>query len=421
MTTATSSATFAQDTYAHMQAWVGELCGQLIACGLQQTNDSGQLTLSGSGASTVASWASAALPTGTGVGNSVAYICFTLTDTLAKGSLSTTALRSGGSGYTSTSYTNITVTGVTSGATNARASLTVSGGVAGNLTITTAGSGYVVGEQLTVTGIGAGTGANWTAAALSSGSPVIFRLDFGGGSSTTNPQMWINVGAGTNGSGTIAGTAVTSKMTQVACFAGVAPSSLVTPFTSWFCYNSTYGIVDCLSKSLGTGLGTGLSGGFILARTNDTSGNATGTAAILITNSATATGSSTAAGTNIMQCMTWSSGAGSTVYGLTNLYSGGGTQGGSSTAQTAFGLSTTLENSTVFVFPIMTIDPSIKYNAYMGNVMITDAPVGNTFSTTIIGSTPLTFLAFGSGFGINSPISGQGANGGNLGSCVVFQ
>ena len=412
MTTATSSAILAQDTYAHMQAWVGELCGQLIACGLKQTNDSGQLTLTGSGSSAVASWGSAALPTGTGVGNSVAYIVFTYNDTLAQGSLNTTALRSGGTGYTSTAYTGLTVTGVISGATSARASCTVSGGIAGNLTITTQGSGYIVGEQLTVTGIGAGTGANWTATALSSGSPVIFRLDFGGGSLTTDPQMWINVGAGTNGSGTIAGTATTSKMTQVACFPGGVPLSISTLYTSNYCANMTYGVVDCLEKLNSYTVGA-LGGGFILFRTSDSGGSPTGNAIVLISNSSTATGSAIASSINTMQCMTWNgSGVGSTVYGLSNVYS--------SVNAPIFALTTTVESATAFVFPIYTVDPVIRFAAYAGNVYNADIPIGNTFSTAIIGSTPATFLNFGTGIGAAGAIGTQGNNV-YANSCVLFQ
>jgi hypothetical protein len=395
-----------------MQAWVGELCGQLIACGLKQTNDSGQLTLVGSGATTVASWTSAALPTATGVANSVAYICFTYNDTLAQGSLSTTALRSGGTLYTSGSYTALVVTGTISGATSARASCTVSGGVAGNLTITTAGSGYIVGEQLTVTGIGSGTLANWTATALSSGSPIIFRLDFGGGSATTDAQMWINLGAGTNGSGTIAGTAVTSKMTQVACFSGAAASSLITLFTSNYCVNMTYASVSCLEK-LNAVTTNALIGGFMIFRSNDGNGNLTGTSVGMIANSTTTTGTGTASAVNAVQYMTWNgSGVGSTVYGLSVNYS---------TVQiTIFSLTSTLENATAFVFPLFTINPALAFSAYVGNVYINDVPVGNTFSCAIIGSTALTFLNFGTGFGAGAAI-GTGGNNANAGSCVIFQ
>jgi hypothetical protein len=421
MTTATSSATIAQDTYAHMQNWVGEVCGQLIACGLKQTNDSGQLTLAGSGASTVASWTSAALPTGVGIANAVAYILFTFNDTLAGGALSTTALKSGGSGYTNSAYTALVVTGAISGANNARASCTVSGGIAGALTITTPGTGYIVGEQLTVAGIGAGTGANWTATALSSGNPVIFRLDFGAQSANTTPQMWINVGAGTNGSGTIAGTSPTSKMAQVACMSGSVPSSLVTPYTSWFVYNSTYGVCSAILKQNSLGATSANFGGFLLARSNDSAGSPTANSISLVANASTTAGTASAAAGGQQQNMTWSAGAGSTVWGLSNAFCAGGVQYQNSGAVGPWGLTSTLEAGTAFVFPIMVYDPVIKYSAYMGNVMLLDVAVGSTFSTAIIGATPLTFLNFGNGFGFSGPLGGGGGNGNNVCSCVLYQ
>jgi hypothetical protein len=34
-------------------------------------------------------------------------------------------------------------------------------------------------------------------------SPIYFKLEFGSGSAAANPQMWVTVGTGTNGAGTI--------------------------------------------------------------------------------------------------------------------------------------------------------------------------------------------------------------------------
>lgn len=421
-TPVSSSAILAQDTYPHMQAWVGELCGQLIACGLTQTNDSGQLTLAGSGPTAVASWGSAAIPTGTGVANAVANILFTFNDPLALSGLSTTALRSGGTGYTNGTATAMVVTGVTSGATSARASCTVAGGIAGNLTITTAGTGYIVGEQLTVAGIGAGTGANWTATALTGGAPVIFRLDFGGGGSTTSPQVWITVGAGTNGAGTIAGVAGTSRMTQVAAFTGNLPSSLITAYTSRFNYNATLGYLGLCFKlgSIGvSGIGSQLpTGSIILCRTSDSSGSPTSNAVALITNSTTTAGIQTAA-SGCMQCMTWTSGAGSTIYPTINSTNSGLWL--SFAGNFVFGLAATLENSIAFVPPIYTMDPGLKFNAFNGVALLGDFPQGNTASFAMVGATPLTFISLGSAFGNTGTGGFGGTTNANLTFCMLWQ
>lgn len=389
MTTASTSAVVAQTTQAQFDAWVQEIYTNLVTnCGLVQTNSTGQAAVPFAGA----------LPSGTGVGNATGFYEFTFNDSQAGGSLSTTALNSGGSGYTSTSYTNLTVTGATSSATNARASLTVTGGVAGNLTITTAGSGYIVGEKLTVTGIGAGTGANWTAASLGSGAPVIFRIDFGGGSATTDPQMWITLGAGTNGAGTIAGSAGTSRMTQVAVLQGTAPASLVTAYTSRYVYNSTFGYLGLVFK-IGALAANCALGSLIIFRTNDSGGNTTGNAVCLITSSTTTTGISTSAA-GAMQCMSYSSGAGSTIYPTLNASNSTYWSAiGSNGISFVFGLASTLENSIAFVTPIYTMDPAIRYSAFNGIALVGDFPLGNTSSFAMIGASALTFISCGVCFG----------------------
>ena len=405
MTTATSSAALSQaasGSPAGIQAWTGELVGQLIACGAVQTQDSGQLTISGSGATATTS---ATQPSATGVANAVGHVLFTFTDMLAQGGITTTALVAGGAGGTNGTYTALTVTGVTSSATSARASVTVSGGVAGNMTITTAGSGYIAGEKLTVSNVNIPTAAAWMPTVMSSGSPVVFRLDFGAGSAVTDPQMWITVGAGSNGSGTINGSAGTSAMTQVACFAGSAPVSTSTSYSSYFCYNTTYGTLWAAFKYGAVVLANTYEafGGFNLYRTSSNSGAATGSAICLIT--ASASTANPASNAPPQQCMTWASGVGSTIYPTlsasnSSAWGGGACQYTGGTNNTIYGLSSTLENSNVFVFPTYTIAPAIAFSAVVGMVLVGDVSLGTSFSCAIIGSTALTFLQVGSPFGI---------------------
>lgn len=411
MTTASTSAILAQDTVVHMNAWVGELYTQLTGCGLVQTNDSGQIVVA-AGLATIA-----ALPTGTGVANAVGYFTFTFNDALALGGLSTTALAAAGAAYTNGTQTALTVTGVTSGATSARATVVVTGGACANASITTAGSGYIVGEKLTIN-VAGGTGASWTATALSSGAPVIFRLDFGGGGATTSPQMWVTVGAGTNGSGTIAGTAATSRMTQVACFTGNAPASLITAYTSRYVYNSTFGYLGLAFKygSIAANLPTG---SVLLFRTNDASGNATANAVVLLTNSATNVGLQTAA-SGAMQCMTWNgSGVGSTIF--PTLSATNSLLWLSFTGVFVFGLAATLENSIAFITPIYTMDPGLKFNAYNGVGLLGDFPLGNTASFAMVGSTALTFISLGTCFGNSGAGGFGGVTNANLTFCMMWQ
>jgi hypothetical protein len=430
MTTATSSANFSQaasGSPAGIQAWTGELVGQLIACGLVQTNDTGQLTISGSGASATTN---ATQPSGTGVANTVGYVCFTFNDTLAGGTLSTTALNNGGSGYDgggTHTYSGITATGATSGAT-CTCTVTVTSGVCGNMGTIAASGSFIVGEKITIPNSslgGSGSGASWTATALSSGQPVIFRLDFGGGGAVTDPQAWIRVGAGTNGAGAIAGSDGTSRMTQVACFQNSAPQSTSTPYTSYFCVNMTYGVAWAQMKYGGQSAQTYQSaGGFVLFRTSSSTGAASSSAICLMSNSATTTGSS---GPACMQCMPWSSGAGSTIYPTlavpaSTSWGAGCAAFNAGNHNTIFELTSTLENSTVFVFPAYTISPAIAFSNILGNVLTGDVAQGTSFSATIIGSTALTYLQAAGICGSAYPSNtGAGANAGVVGTTLLYQ
>lgn len=411
MTTASTSAVIAQTSNATFQAWVQEIYTNLVTtCGLVQTNDTGQAAVPFAGA----------LPSGTGVGNATGFYTFTFNDSLAGGALATTALNTGGTGGSNATYTGLVVTGVSSGATSARASVTVAGGVAGNMTITTAGSGYFVGEKLTVSQAGIPAAANWTAASLSSGAPIIFRLDFGAGSSGTSaPQIWVTMAAGTNGAWTMAGTAGTSRSTQVTVLSSTAPVSASTPYTSRYVYNSTFGYLGMVFKINGAAATAAL-GTLLIFRTNDSGGSPTNNAAVLVANSTTTNGISNNT-SGAMQCMTWSSGAGSTVYPTLQVTNSTLWLGVPSSNNYVFGLAATLENSIAFVSPIYTMDPGLKFSAYNGVALIGDFPLGNTASYAMIGASALTFISCGPCFG-NSAANGFASNSNlNLTFCMFWQ
>lgn len=410
MTTASTSSIFSQaasGSPAGIQAWTGELFGELIACGITQTNDTGQLTITGSGGTATTN---AAQPSGTGIGNAVGYACFTFNDTLAAGTLSTTALNSGGTLYDGSgthTYTGITATGATSGAT-CTCSVTVTGGVCGNMSSIASSGNFIVGEKITIPvaslGNNGGSGANWTATALSSGSPVIFRIDVGAGSAVTDPQAWITLGAGTNGAGTIAGSAGTSKMTQCALGQGIAPLSTSTAYNSYYSYSATTSTCLVAMKSGGT-VASCYAISFYIHRSNGSSGAPTATSVSLYTASAsTAASSATNYLAGVQQNMTYSSGAGSTVY--PTISTSNSTQWGVTPQNPngTFGMGTTstLENSTVFVFNGFVMNPAYSYSAFVGFVLPADVANGVTISTTLIGSEALTLIALSGFFGVPS-------------------
>ena len=272
-------------------------------------------------------------------------------------------------------------------------------------TIASSGN-FIAGEKITIPNSslgGSGSGAIWMASALSSGAPVVFRLDFASGAAATDPQMLITVGTGSNGSGTINGSAGSTKMTQVACFNDGAPLSTSNAYTSRYVWNPSLGYLGvCFKIGASTNnIPDNSIGGFVLFRTNDTSGNPTGVATVLISNStSTTTGLSTVL-TGCMQCMAYSGGVSAAIYPTLNatnstLWTTGNTAVNS---VFSFGLTSTYENGTAFVFPIFTIDPAIKFSAYNAVASNSDFPLGNTASFAIVGGTALTFVSCGKMFG----------------------
>jgi hypothetical protein len=386
---------------AGIQAWTGEIFNALVnECGLTQTNDTGQLTYSGGNTN-------ATQPTGTGVSNAVGHMLFTWNDALARGTLSATALNSGGSGYTNGTNTPVTVTGTTSGAT-CSATCTVTGGVAANLASISASGNFIVGEKLTVTGIGAGTGANWTATVLSSGSPVVLRLDFGAGSAVTDPQMWATVGTGTNGAGVINGSAGTTAMTQVACFTGAAPASTSTAYNSYYCYNSTYGFLKIVFKTGATAANITF-GQLYVFRSNSTAGAANGAGVMLIANSVSTTGATAVQNTGNMQCATYGSGVFTSISPSSLTVANCGCWPALQTGATTtipFGLTSTLQNGVITIPPAYYfVSGQLSFSAFIGVGLVADLSIGSTVSMAIIGATQLTFQMDAEGF--NAAAIGQ--------------
>ena len=234
---ASTSAVIAQTNSTTFQAWVNEVYTNLVTnCGLSQMSasmDTGQMAVP----------CVTALP-GAGA-TSAGYYMFLFNDALAKGAVALSALLSltAGTGYnggTAHTFTGVAMAGGTG--TGALATVVLgASGVVSSITITTAGSGYLVGDQLTVTSAnivaaggssGGGSSGFGFVGALTSGTPVVIKMEFGTGSDTAAPQVWLTVSSGWASSGLVVGVAGTSRTTRVAQFNGTDPSSTITAYTS---------------------------------------------------------------------------------------------------------------------------------------------------------------------------------------------
>lgn len=70
---------------------------------------------------------------------------------------------------------------------------------------------------------------------LQATKPLFFKIEYGSGGAATSPAIWMTVGAGSDGAGTITGAAIMTRA-QKTFNSGVA-----TAFTSYFCYSTTLG------------------------------------------------------------------------------------------------------------------------------------------------------------------------------------
>lgn len=222
-------------------------------------------------------------------------------------------------------------------------------------------------------------------------SPVFIKVEFGTGSTQpANPQMWVTVGTGSNGSGTITGTTTL----RVAVTVGSPPSSTVTSYTSRFVYNSTFGFLGICWKQNGYGTATIFMGAFFVFRSNDNTGAATGDAVICLSSSTSSTG--TASLTGNMQIASYLT---SVVYPLSFASNGPLWVPNAGSAGIPFNATTTSFGGNSQVFPVIYQTPVFSYSAYMGIGLIAEEPIGSTFSSALVGSTALTFLSVGQPFG----------------------
>jgi len=88
---------------------------------------------------------------------------------------------------------------------------------------------------------------------LSGSAPIYFKLEYGTGSSSTSPQLWITVGTGSNGSGTITGTGTIARS---AALNNAAPSSTVNNFPTYVSsVDGFFGIAFKLGATVSGGMG----------------------------------------------------------------------------------------------------------------------------------------------------------------------
>ena len=383
---------------ANFQAWVTEFINSISAGGatglqLVQLPDSGQINP-----------ATVAVPVA--INTNAGYAMFRFIDTLGTGPLSTSIAMvnaANGTGYDAGGTHTYTAVPLTGGSgSGAQATIVVTAGVCGVPTITTAGTGYNIGDLLSASNTnlgGSGSGLSMYVTALNaSASPVVIKFCFGLGAGLTQPYIWVQVGCGSNGAGTITGGGVgstaftpTNALTNngpVGCAIANASIPGASVYISRFVYNPTLGFFGCSWKQGVVTAGLSL-GGFAIFRSNNSSGVATGDAVAVLTNSATAIGVNTSNGS--MQNVSYLTGL---MYPVTS----GGTNLGW-WAYFPFNITTSLYSGNAQIAPVFTMTPVLQITANLGIALQAEIGLGSTLSVALVGSTPITMLQVGAAYG----------------------
>lgn len=204
---------------------------------------------------------------------------------------------------------------------------------------------------------------------LQATAPIFIKLEFGTAGNAAMPSIWVTVGTGTNGAGTLTGS-VTQRAT---CTFTLVPGSGGYPSL----ISSTQGFFGLLWKS-GVAAGNGY-GFFAIARHATPVGVADGDGFMVVWGGINA---STAC---ISQCVRTASPA--------NVF----------TASNQFALIpgqvvSSAVDADYQAYAVMGINPRVWVVPWLAAVCLADIPDRATFSTALAGSTQRTFISLSSGF-----------------------
>ena len=206
--------------------------------------------------------------------------------------------------------------------------------------------------------------------ALQATAPILIKIEYGTGANAAFPGVWLTVGTGSNGSGTLTGS-ITQR--TLCSFSGIPYSGNFPSLIS-----ASAGFFGLLWKqgSAGSGNGYGLC---CIARHADASGAATGEGFLVLW------GAPNATTVCMAQCVRTASPA--TVFAASNQFSLVPGQVVSSAV-----------DSDYQAYAVMGIHPRVWVVPWLATVCLADIPDRATFTTALVGSTPRTLISVGAGF-----------------------
>lgn len=233
---------------------------------------------------------------------------------------------------------------------------------------------------------------------LHSTAPIYFRLDYGTATSATRPRLKLTVGTGSNGSGTITGTALTAA-NIISSSGGPSASSL----TSYLCV--TAGFIGFAGWCGGGASGVAQMG-FIICRSCDTAGDPDTTGAIVMGHPAAA--STTSVGK--VQCLRFASTAAA--------YSLAASLG--ATCIIPHGESTTAISGDPQAYLSWMHTPYMQPVFGVCSVLLSEVSEVATFTATLVGQSR-TYINMGSEIGHTVFVQGTGSTVNTWGLCMLWE
>lgn len=232
-------------------------------------------------------------------------------------------------------------------------------------------------------------------------SPIFIKLEFGTGGSTTSPALFITIGTGSNGSGTLTGVVGT----RVAASNFTAPSSTITPYITAGCYNTTVGFLGLQWKINGNAIATAGLGGFFIFRSADNSGAVTTDAVNMLTNTSSASGTSNGATYQAISYLT------SVAYNTASPFNNNGAW-----CVMPFLVTSTLQGSNTQTGLCFQYTPVLGITPWLAVALQSEWAMNSTNTETIVGASAHTYRMIGGPAGCSTFASGSSPSG--LGSSV---
>lgn len=224
-------------------------------------------------------------------------------------------------------------------------------------------------------------------------APIFIKIEYGTASSANSPGTWITVGTGSNGSGTITGTATT----RIQCSTNFSATNALANYQSYAC--AVDGLAWITTK-FGASVASKGFCGFAICRTCDATGAPTTTGFVVYTCNTNLSPASPAVVQAIRTAATAVAFAANTI----GLYS-----------MVVHGITSSADGSDTQAYLHWMPTPKVLPVFGLCSMIQTEATFGTSFSTTLVGSTARTYLS------VDTCLGNAGAGYPNASLCLIYE